>query len=258
MPRVELNPSLPQRRQLLDTLLSVPFPMEVKQTGNGLVRARELHEKGMGLLFTLNHESKRDSIDGMRFVFKHLPFLLGAEFISAMAYHQTKVPFQKWFNENVASWVGIEIKPVVTPHTIELKKNDGLTDGWGLSEFTQRTIEVLRNGGIAGLAARAERSNFAQDIQLIKENPRKTPPTLGLFFYATGKANFDDFAVIPLGIKRQGSGEFNPFRRDTLIVGDVYTKQEVIDIVSQDMIVPGNLFRSISAWNFLEIDKFLR
>ncbi len=230
--------------------------MEVEERGNGLVRARELHDKGTGILFTINHERKRDSIDGMHIVSELLPFF-NTGCISAMAYHQAQVPHQKWLNEHLAPWLGIEVVPVVTPHTIELMKNDGLENGWGLMEFTQRTIEVLRNGGIAGLAARAERRNFAQDIQLIRGNPRKTPPTLGLFFHATDKVGFNNFAVFPLGIIRQGSGEFNPFRKDTLIVGDIYTKQEVNDAVKQQMFVPKNLLRSISAWNFLEIDKLL-
>lgn len=256
MSRIEF-PSFSQKRRLLDTLLRVPFPMKIDERGNGLARAKELHDNGRGILFTLNHESKRDSIDGIHIVSKLLPFLRDDKCVSAMAYHQAQVPHQKWLNEHLAPWLGIEVMPVVTPHTIELEKSDGLPNGWGLKKFIQRTIEVLRNGGVAGLAPRAERRNFAQDIRLIHDNPKKTPPTLGLFFYATDEADFDDFAVLPLGILRPRSGEFNPFRKDTLIVGDIYTKQEVIKAVRRNMFVPGNLRRSISAWNFLEIDKLL-
>lgn len=276
----EFEPSrilLPERRILFLRLHQELFPTEFVEVGDGLVRLHENTDKRRGLLFLINHEHFRDVLDSMAWVYSQ-PGLLDQSLLSAMAYHQYYNLIMRYPIIALASFVGVDLCSVVTPHTIKKWEEKGKKPkkplGWGLNQFFVAAVSTLRNNGTVGLAPQSQHQKLDIDIEFIRnvktlEDLERIPPTMGLLLAQLQRAKVEDFLVLFLGIQssRDDEGELERGVPHKVLVGNAYTMKDVNKVARAETVamLSGSTFdwgtvkfsRLVTPWVLLKLKELV-
>lgn len=223
------------KRESVNLIYKSLFPIEVQDSRRLLPRLYALLNEGYGFLFVINHEKESDVFNIMNMIFsdKHLN---QKEFVSAMAWH-------RYYHKNLAvrllTRLGIKLgdvktQPVVTHHTIQIAQQRGIKVpplNYGYDKFAGSAITVIGAGGMAGLAPQSEISDLQQLVEEMQSSPnKKRSPGMGTFLATTDHKKLDKVAILFLGIQSTSDKKLPIGVRHTINVGNVLTKQELMDL----------------------------
>ncbi len=101
----------------------------------------------------------------------------------------------------------------------------------GYEEFLNGAIDILNDAGFLGLVPQGQSGDIDQVVKDVRDGG-EVPDTMSLFFAATDRPKFHEFAIIFLGITKPDGFQINPLKRRVLI-GRTLTKDEVKETARQ-------------------------
>lgn len=224
MASVELGEKVSRRHfivrkayQKLSGLL-LPTDLKPEDGGEGIERARSLLREGLGFVIIYTHPSRTDTYRLME-LWQYDEFA-ERRCLIPIAYHQ----FNRWVT--TSAWpTGTEFYPIVTEETVNRKKNNGLSEGYGSRRFLNNAVEALSQGGTVLLAP-----SMTRTAQL--KLPEKLRPTDMLLNGAHMRRV--PFAVLFTGFEinsvtsYESARGINLFRKYTLHTSSTLTDSEIL------------------------------